>query len=62
MKWRWGEGYGEGVVEAVHTNDVERSIKGAEVTRRASDDRPAYVIKQDDGDVVLKSHTEVEAA
>jgi len=60
VKWNWGQGTAEGEIETVYTEDVTRTIKGTEVTRNASEDEPAYYIKQDDGDAVLKSHSEVE--
>ncbi|MEL6701172.1 MAG: DUF2945 domain-containing protein, partial [Pseudomonadota bacterium] len=41
---------------------VTRTIKGNEVTRDASEDSPAYMIEQDDGDCVLKSESELSAA
>jgi SLT domain-containing protein len=60
VSWNWGQGTAEGRIETVYTDDVTRTIKGTEVTRKASDDAPAYYIKQSDGDAVLKSHSEVE--
>ena len=60
LRWNWGNGTAEGKVEDSFTQDVTRTIKGNEVTRKASADKPAYLIKQDDGDIVLKSHSEVE--
>lgn len=62
VKWNWGQGTASGKIETVYTDDITRVIKGTEVTRNASKDAPAYYIKQDDGDAVLKSHSEVEAA
>lgn len=60
VKWKWGQGTAEGEVETVYTRKVTRKIKGNEVTRDADDDCPAYYIKQDDGDSVLKSHSELQ--
>ncbi len=60
VKWKWGEGYGEGKITERFNEKVVRSIDGTEVTRNASDDDPAYLIEQDDGDRVLKSHSEIE--
>lgn len=60
VKWKWGDGYGRGTVKERFTSKVSRSIDGTEVTRNASDDDPAYLIEQDDGDRVLKSHSELE--
>ena len=62
VKWNWGQGTATGKVKKVYTDDVTRTIKGNKVTRNASDDEPAYYIEQDDGDTVLKSHSEVEKA
>ena len=62
IEWNWGGGTGQGKVREVFTEKVTRTIKGNEVTRNASDDEPAYLIEQDDGDRVLKSHSEVSKA
>ena len=60
VKWEWGSGEAKGKVEEVFTQEVTRTIKGNEVTRKASEDEPAYLIKQEDGDKVLKSHSEIK--
>lgn len=60
VAWDWGNGQGTGTVSKVYTSDVTVTIKGTEVKRNASDDCPAYLIKQDDGDEVLKSASEIE--
>ena len=62
VSWEWGEGSATGEVVEVFTSDVTRTIKGSEVTRKASEEDPAYLIKQDDGDQGLKSKSEVERA
>ena len=36
------------------------TIKGTDVSRNATDKEPAYLIEQDDGDRVLKSHSEIQ--
>lgn len=59
VEWDWDESEGQGLVSETFTRDVTRIIKGAEVVRHASEDTPAYLIEQDDGARVLKSHTEV---
>lgn len=61
VKWKWGDGWGHGKVAEQFTDDVSKTIKGNEVTRKASSDEPAYLIEQEDGDQVLKSHSEVQA-
>lgn len=62
VEWDWGNGTGTGKITERFTDDVTRTIKGNEVTRNASSDEPAYMIEQDDGDRVLKSHSEVTKA
>jgi len=62
VQWNWGKGTGTGEITEVFTDDVTRTIKGNKVTRKPSAEEPAYMIKQDDGDHVLKSHSEVTKA
>lgn len=62
VRWKWGDGHGEGKITERFTEDVTRTIDGNEVTRNASSDEPAYLIEQDDGDRVLKSQSEIEPA
>lgn len=62
VKWEWGNGTAEGKIQERFTEKVTRTIKGSEVTRKADDDEPAFLIEQDDGDRVLKSASEVSAA
>ena len=59
VEWNWGNGTGTGKVTKVYTQDVTKTIKGSEITRHASDDEPALLIEQEDGDAVLKSASEV---
>jgi len=62
VTWKWGAGTGSGKITQIYTNKVTKTLKGAEVTRNATDDDPAYLIEQNDGDRVLKSGSEIEAA
>lgn len=59
VKWKWGANTAEGVIRQSFTHRIERTIKGATVTREADRKNPAYLIEQDDGDKVLKSHSEL---
>jgi hypothetical protein len=59
VSWDWGQGTAEGRVEKNYTEKVTRTIKDTEVTRNADEDNPAYLVEQDDGDIVLKSHSEL---
>ena len=62
VKWNWGNGTGTGKVTKKYTQKITKTIDGSEVTRDASDDEPAYLIEQDDGDEVLKSGSELSKA
>lgn len=62
VEWDWGNGTGAGKVTERFTEKVTRTIKGSQITRDASSDEPAYMIEQEDGDRVLKSHSEVTKA
>lgn len=62
VEWDWGQGTAQGKVEEVYTQKRTLKIKGEEVTRDADEDNPAYKIEQDDGDIVLKSHSELRKA
>jgi len=60
VEYKWGKGKVEGVVTKVHTDDVERTIKGTKVKREASESKSALEIKTDKGAKVLKSTSEVK--
>ncbi|MGH1504088.1 MAG: DUF2945 domain-containing protein [Acidimicrobiales bacterium] len=59
VEWDWGNGTGTGTITKRYTQKITRTLQGSEVTRDASEDEPAYLIEQDDGDEVLKSSTEL---
>ena len=60
VSWKWGAHTAHGKVAESFTADVERSIKGETVKRTASAGEPAYLIEQEDGGRVLKSHSELK--
>jgi len=60
VKWSWGNGTAEGTVEESYTQKITKTIKGTEVTRDGEQGNKALFIKQNDGDYVLKSESEVE--
>ncbi|MEO2167951.1 MAG: DUF2945 domain-containing protein [bacterium] len=59
VEWDWGNGTGSGKIVERYTEKVTKTIKGSEITRKASEDEPAFLIEQGDGDRVLKSITEL---
>lgn len=60
VEWKWGKGTGSGKVKESFIEDVERTIEGSVIKRKASAEEPAYLIEQDDGGRVLKSHSELK--
>ena len=59
VSWKWGEHTAHGKVVDKFTEKVTRKLKGSEVTRDASEEEPAYLIEQEEGDQVLKSGSEL---
>ena len=60
VKWKWGSGTAEGTVQETYTSSVTKTIKGTAVTRNGNKADKALYIKQEDGDYVLKSESEVK--
>ena len=58
VEWDWGNGSGSGTIKQVYTQKRTVKIKGEEVTREASEEEPAYLIEQNDAEV-LKGHSEL---
>ncbi len=61
VKWNWGNGEGKGQIEERFEREVTRTLQGSEVTKKGDEDNPAYLIKQEDGDEVLKRGSELSA-
>lgn len=59
VRWDWGGNTASGTITDRYTKRVSRRINGAEIVRNADPENPAYLIKQEDGDRVLKSHSEL---
>ncbi|MEE2859904.1 MAG: hypervirulence associated TUDOR domain-containing protein [Paracoccus sp. (in: a-proteobacteria)] len=62
VEWNWSGSTATGKITEIFTDDVERTIKGSKIKRKASKDDPAYMIEQEDGDRVLKSKSEIKRA
>ncbi|RZK99158.1 MAG: DUF2945 domain-containing protein [Hymenobacter sp.] len=61
VSWKYGTGTATGKVESVHKEPITRKLKGSDITRNGSDDDPALLIVQDNGDRVLKLKSEVKS-
>jgi hypothetical protein len=59
VAWNWGQGTATGKVRERFEREVKRTLKGSEITRRGSADDPAYLLRQEDGDEVLKLGSEL---
>lgn len=59
VSWDWGQGTAEGKVKEIHHESITKTIKGNEVTRKGTQDNPAYLIEQEDSTEVLKLRSEL---
>ena len=59
VAWTWDGRLVEGVIQKVFTHRLERTMKGSTVTQDACRRDPAYLIRQDDGETLLKNFSEL---
>ncbi len=59
VAWSWNGRVAEGVIQKVFTHRLERTMAGATVTQDACRRDPAYLIKRDDGETLLKNFSEL---
>ena len=59
VSWSWGQGHAKGHVVERFTRRVQRTIKGSRIVRKGTEDNPAYLIEQSDGDRALKRGSEL---
>ena len=62
VKWQWGKGEAYGKVVDTFQKTVTKTIKGSEVTRHGEKGNRALLIRQEDGDEVLKLEQTVQRA
>ena len=60
VHWKWGQSEAEGKIEEKFEKPVSKTIKGSRVKRNASEEKPAYLVEQDNGNKVLKSESELK--
>lgn len=60
VEWNWGNGTGSGQIKERFEREVTRTLQGAEVTKHGDEANPAYLIRQEDGDEVLKRGSELK--
>ena len=61
VQWNWGDAKAHGTIDEAFERRVSRTLKGTRVTRVGTKENPAYLIRQEDGDRVLKRGSELEA-
>ncbi len=59
VQWKWGNGTAKGKVTATYTQEITKTIKGTQVTRKGEAGNKALYIEQENGDMVLKLEREV---
>lgn len=62
VQWKWLGRPIFGVVEEIYLESVTQTIKGKQITRHGSPEKPAYLVKSDAGNLALKLHSELQTA
>ncbi len=60
VSWKFGGNTTKGKVVERFTEKVTRKIKGKKITRKASKEKPAYLVKSTDGKKALKSKKQLK--
>jgi Hypervirulence associated proteins TUDOR domain len=61
VTWDLGSGVGQGTIQERYERKVIRRLKHGLVTRYGTPENPAYLIRQTDGDEVLRMGSELTA-
>jgi len=59
VQWKWLGRPIHGVVEECFTTPVTRLIKGKNIKRNGSAEKPAYLVRSDAGNLALKLESEL---
>lgn len=62
VQWKWLGRPINGTVEEVYKASITKEIKGKKITRHGSEDKPAYLVKSEAGNLALKLETELTSA
>ena len=62
VKWKWGNGTAQGKVQETYAEEITKTLKGSQITKKGKSGNKALLIEQEDGDQVLKLESEVEKA
>lgn len=61
IQWQWLGGVIKGTVKEVHLEPVTKTIKGKNIKRNGSPEKPAYLVESEAGNLALKLHTELSS-
>lgn len=62
VQWKWlGKSILGQILEVFHKS-VTKTIKGKKITRHGSEDNPAYLVRSEAGNQVLKLQSEISVA
>lgn len=59
VHWKWLGRPIHGTVEDVYKVSVTKTIKGKKITRHGTNEKPAYLVKSEAGNLALKLETEL---
>jgi hypothetical protein len=59
VQWNYLGRAVNGTVEEVFRESVTKTIKGKKITRHGSDEKPAYLVKSEAGNIALKLESEL---
>lgn len=60
VKWKWGSGQGSGVINKIYKDSVSLKLQGKKITRKGTEENPAYLIVQKNKHRVLKLQSELK--
>lgn len=60
VSWKWGQGTAEGKISEIYYSKKTVSIDGNNISKDGTKQNPALLIKQEDGQRVLKLASEIE--
>jgi Hypervirulence associated proteins TUDOR domain len=59
VAWKWLGGIVQGVVKEIYFESVVKVIKGKNIKRNGSKEKPAYLVQSEAGNFALKLQTEL---
>jgi hypothetical protein len=60
VQWQWLGRPIDGSVEEIFVESVTKTIKGKKITRHGSKEKPAYLVRSENGNLALKLETELK--